>query len=545
MTDEGGRRAAARRRLPFCGGALALALAAAGAVAPARAAEPLMGWQAVAAKVVPAVVSLDVLTIAKDGDPGALGERQEEVGSGFIVNPSGIIVTNKHVIDGAFQITVTLHDGTELPATLVAAAKLVDLAVLKIDAGHPLPVLALAPADAVKPGDPVLAIGNPEGVGTSLSAGIVSALNRNLMKSPFDDYVQTDAAINHGNSGGPLVDTKGEVVGVDTILLTNLANEGSNGLGFAISSTVVGYVLRHLLYPATAPVGWIGTQLQDLTPDLAEAFGIHAPRGFLVTGIDPDSPAQQAGIEPGDVILRAGTGADQPHNARELMADLTNSPIGKAISFELWRDGKTFWAPVTVKVWPNLMEQDHRMGPPPGTVIPLPSPDLGLLLAPITPMARQQYGLGNVNGVLVVAVDRQSDAYVHGLQAGDVVERVEDQAVRTPDEVYALAHQAQATHQFEPDLRHLQDRGCEQMVVVEAVEEGSSGLLSFDDSFLHQPLQYVLHAGLRAPDHLGDLTPAARFPRPDQGDKQLRVDGRRDRPVRMGEIHSLNIVHMT
>ncbi|MGH7041654.1 MAG: trypsin-like peptidase domain-containing protein, partial [Acetobacteraceae bacterium] len=421
----------------------------------AQAAAPVLGWAAIARKVVPAVVNIEVLTIAKDSNSPGLGERQEEVGSGFIVNPTGIIVTNKHVIDGAFQITVTLQDGTELPAKLIAAAKLTDIAVLKVDAGHPLPVLPLAPPGAVQPGDPVLAIGNPEGVGTSFSAGIVSAVNRNLMKSPFDDYVQTDAAINHGNSGGPLVDTKGEVVGVDTILLTNMANEGSNGLGFAISSTVVGYVIRHLLYPAAAPVGWIGTQLQDLTPALAKAFGIKQWHGFVVTGIDADSPAQQAGLEAGDVILSYGAGPDQPHTARELMGDLTLAPIGKPVRLEVWRGGKTFWLPVTVRVWPNLMEARGAMGPPPGTNLPLPSPDLGLLLSPITTMARQQFALGKLNGVLVVAVDRQSDAYVHGIQAGDVIERIQDQPARTANQVYRLARQAARTRQFVAVLVHL------------------------------------------------------------------------------------------
>ncbi len=451
MTGKGDRATtvpAARCRPLIAGLALILALTAAQATAAARAAAPVMGWSAIAAKAVPAVVNIEVLTIARNGQHGGLGERQEEVGSGFIVSPSGIIVTNKHVIEGAFQVTVTLHDGTELPAKVIAAAKLVDLAVLKIDAGHPLPVLALAPPGAVQPGDPVLAIGNPEGVGTSLSSGIVSAVNRNLMKSPFDDYVQTDAAINHGNSGGPLIDAAGEVVGVDTILLTNIANEGSNGLGFAISSTVVGYVLRHLLDPDTAPVGWVGIRLQDLTPDLAEAFGIRTPRGFLVTGVDPDSPARQARIEPGDVILRDGTGPEQPHDARDLMDTLTTSPIGKPVRLELWRAGKMFWTPVTVRVWPNLMETRSAMGLGPDTMAPLPSPELGMLLAPITPIARKEYALGHAQGVLVVAVDKQSDAYVHGLNVGDVVERVEGQKAESPDQVYALARQASADHRF-------------------------------------------------------------------------------------------------
>ena len=416
--------------------------------AVARAGAPLIGWSAIARKVVPAVVNIEVLTIAHGHKPHALGERQEDVGSGFIVDPSGIIVTNKHVIQGAFQITVTLQDGTELPARVIAAAKLVDLAILKIDAGHPLPVLHLAPPGAVQPGDPVLAVGNPQGIGTSLSAGIVSAVDRDLMKTPFDDYVQTDAAINHGNSGGPLIDTSGQVVGVDTILLTNLPNEGSNGIGFAISSTVVGFVVRHLLNPTQVTVGWIGTQLQAVTPALADAFGMARPRGFLVTGIDPDSPAQRAGLQSGDVILRLVGAKAQPRNARQLMGDISSAPIGRPVTLVVWRDGHVFRASPAVRVWPDLMEERSAMGLGPGATVPLPAPDLGLLMTRITPMARSQYRLGTAHGVLVVAVDKQSDAYVHGIAVGDVIERVNGKPVTTPAQVYQLVHQATVRHRF-------------------------------------------------------------------------------------------------
>ncbi len=426
---------------------LILALGPAWTVRPAQAAPPVMGWSAVARKVVPAVVNISVLTIAKDGKRG-IGERQEEVGSGFIIDPSGVIVTNKHVIAGAFRITVTLDDGRQLPAKLIAAASMVDLAALKIDAGHPLPVLKLAPPGAVQPGDPVLAVGNPLGVGMSLSAGIVSGVNRDLMKSPFDDYVQTDAAINHGNSGGPLIDTKGEVVGVDTILLTNVANEGSNGLGFAISSPVVGEVVNHLIDPNAAPVGWIGTSLQDVTPDLADAFGMDHPRGFLITGIDKNSPARQAGLQAGDVILRYGTGPDQPTNARALMRKIAILPIGKTDQLEIWRHGKTFPVTITVRAWPDLMEARGTIVATPDTELPLPAPDLGMLLARITPEARQQYKLGTEKGVLVVAVDTQSEAYVHGLAPGDLIEEVQGETVATPGDVYRLMHSMAGRDQF-------------------------------------------------------------------------------------------------
>jgi serine protease Do len=242
---------------------------------------------------------------------------------------------------------------------------------------------------AVHPGDPVLAVGNPLGIGTSLSSGIVSGIGRNLMKTPFDDYVQTDAAINHGNSGGPLIDTNGLVVGVDTILLTNQPNEGSNGLGFAISSSVVGYVVHHLIDPDAAPVGWIGVQLQDLSLGLANAFGMLSPGGFLISGVENDSSAQEAGLHAGDVILRFGDAADQPDNSRALMRAIAKAPTGKAVTLTVWRDGQTLQVPVTVRAGPHLMEPHGSMGPAEDAVLPLPSDDLGLLLAPISLSARK------------------------------------------------------------------------------------------------------------------------------------------------------------
>lgn len=428
---------------------LAAAILLLGAIVPgvARAGDPMgFSWGPIARAVVPAVVNITSLVIRKHGKKSGLGEREEFVGSGFIVDPAGYIVTNKHVIAGAFRITVTLHDGTEVPAHLVAAAVLVDLAVLKIDVGHKLPALPLAGPDAVRPGDPVLAVGNPLGLGTSLSSGIVSAVNRDLMNSPFDDYVQTDAAINHGNSGGPLIDTKGHVIGVDTILLTNRPDEGSNGLGFAISATVVRYVVRHLIDPGSTPLGWIGTHVQDVSPDLAQAFGIRARHGFLVTAIDPHSPARRAGLRSGDVILHYGYA--KPDNARALMRVIGMCPIGVPVRVTVWHRGQTRKVQIAAARWPNLMEPRGRMVPAPGAEAPLPSPDLGLLLAPITRAARMEYGIGPARGVLVVAVDKDSEAFVRGFAPGTVIEKIGVTPVATPDAAYRLMRAAAARQRF-------------------------------------------------------------------------------------------------
>ena len=321
---------------------------------------------------------------------------------------------------------------------------MVDLAVIKVDAGKTLPYLTLADSDTVQVGDPVLAVGNPLGIGTSVSSGIISALNRNLRNSPFDDYVQTDAAINHGNSGGPLLNTAGRVIGVNTILLTNQKNEGSNGLGFAISSVVVNYVVQHLENPAQAPVGWIGTHVQDVTSDLARAFGMPQHAGCVITKLDANSPARQAGLHSGEVILAYN---DNPvRNARELMREVAITPIGRVAPLQIWMHGAERTVRVTIHAWPNLMEPRGAMLARQNVERPIQSPNLGMLLAPLIPLARKRSELQGVHGVLVVAVDKQSEAFGKGVDPGDVVEKVQGIAVTEPDEVDRLAHQMAGLH---------------------------------------------------------------------------------------------------
>lgn len=419
---------------------LALSAALAGAIiigpnTAARAAAMPMDWSSIVRQSVPAVVNIAIETITdKDGTP----QRSRDVGTGFIVDPSGVILTNKHVVNGAFRITVTLADRSQWNGTLIGAASLLDLAAVKIDVGHPLPYLKFADSDKAEVGEPVILIGNPLGLGTSVSSGIVSAVHRSLMNTPIDDYIQTDAALNHGNSGGPMINRDGEVLGVDTILVTNAAGEGSNGLGFAIASKSADYTLRHFLDPASAPVGWIGVHLQDVTPSLQRAFNLKQDTGALVTQTDEGSPAARAGLKFGDVITRYG---DAPvTTTRDLMEAVIITPLNKIMPLGFVREGKPMTANVTVEQWKN-MAMGSEITNTLQNADAAATPDLGLILAPISSAAKNFYNLSQAKGVVVAAVNPASEAFTNGMKAGDVVLAVQDQSVATPDQAMdAIAH---------------------------------------------------------------------------------------------------------
>lgn len=398
----------------------------------ARAEATAMDWSSVLRSVLPAVVNISVETLVKDPKTGEV-TRHRQLGSGFLIDPNGTILTNRHVIRGAFRITVVTNDRQRWRATPIAAAKLIDVAVLRIDTGHTMPYLKFAASGPIEVGDPVLVIGNPVGIGTSVSAGIVSGLNRNLMNTPFDDYIQTDAAINHGNSGGPMIDKDGTVVGIATILITAKGDEGSNGLGFAIPGSDASYAVHHLLDPKSAPVGWIGVHLQDVSPNLARSFSLNQAQGFLITEIDPGSPAEVAGLHAGDVVLRFGK--DIPTDSRALMRDIVFTPLGTDISLTIETRGKERDVRVTVKTWPNLHEPIAELTSPPDLVTAARPPDLGLIYTPLTPAARRIYQATEPDGVLVAGVDPASQAFAEGIVAGDVVEQVENTPVRTADDV--------------------------------------------------------------------------------------------------------------
>ena len=282
----------------------------------------------------PAVVNITVRAMMPTPSPtgataGQTAPDQEAqfAGSGFIIDPSGYIVTNRHVVINAYSITVTLSDGTRLPAKVIGHPPAIDIALLKVDAKRPLPMLQFANSEKVNVGDKVLAIGNPLGFGETVTSGIVSALNRNTGESPYDNFMQTDAAINHGNSGGPLLNMEGKVIGVDTELITpNAASTGSIGLGLAIPSDDVAFAVAELRKYHRVRPGWIGARLQQITRDLAEAFDLASPSGALVAAVDKGGPADGAGLKPGDVIETFD--GRVPTDVRALMRMIAESPLG-------------------------------------------------------------------------------------------------------------------------------------------------------------------------------------------------------------------------
>lgn len=354
------------------------------------------------------------------------------VGSGFIIDPSGVVVTNEHVVDGAYEITVTLSDGTVLPGKLLHASRLADLAVVKVQAGHPLPTVQWGDSNKLKVGDQVFAIGNPLGIGTSVSGGIVSGLNRDVQDSPYDNYIQTDAAINHGNSGGPLFDMEGHVVGVDTAMVS--PTTASAGLGLAIPSADVRFVVGRLIKYGWVAPGWIGVKVQQVTPEIAAAMGKQPPEGSVVSWIIPGGPASKAGIAVGDVIVRYGD--DTPSDERALLRDIGETPVGDMVKVVVLRGDTQVTLPVTVDPWPRSQwdQRDAPMTPErPKLTIP---PGLGLSLAVIQKGERAKLGLEDgLNGVLITGVLPGSDAARRGAVAGDVILRVQDTPVATPSDV--------------------------------------------------------------------------------------------------------------
>ncbi|MBI3452984.1 MAG: DegQ family serine endoprotease [Rhodospirillales bacterium] len=429
---------------------------------------PANGFADLAERLLPAVVNISTSQVvrAERGQPGQPGQppgppgerrrgpempqfppgspfeeffrdpprRAQALGSGFVVDPSGYVVTNNHVIADADEIKVILHDNTQLTAKLVGRDDKTDLALLKVEPAKPLPSVKLGDSDATRVGDWVIAIGNPFGLGGTVTAGIVSARGRDIGSGRYDDFLQTDASINQGNSGGPLFNLNGEVIGVNTAIFSRTG--GSVGIGFAIPSTLAKPVIDQLRQFGRTRRGWLGVNIQSVTDEIAESLGLDKPRGALVARVTDNGPADKAKVQSGDVIIRFD-GKDVGE-MRRLPRMVAETSVEKTVKIVVWRKGKE----ITLDIKLGELEESEQVASAPrkqdqGTT---PSPAtleaLGMALAQLTPELRERFEVNEkTKGVLVTKVDETSVAAERGLRPGDVIVEVAQEEVSAPAQV--------------------------------------------------------------------------------------------------------------
>jgi len=367
------------------------------------------------------------------GKGGDAPRRVNSLGSGFVIDPSGLVVTNNHVISDADEINVVFADGTKIKADIVGRDTKSDIALLKIKPEKPLKAVKFGDSDKLRIGEWVVAIGNPFGLGGSVTAGIVSARNRDINSGPYDSYIQTDAAINRGNSGGPLFNLDGDVIGVNTAIIS--PSGGSIGIGFAVPSKNVVAVIDQLRQYGEVRRGWLGVRIQQVTDDIAESLGLKPVRGALVAGVDEKGPAKPAGIEPGDVIVQFD-GKDIKE-MRDLPRIVGETPVGKEVPVVVVRKGKEETKIVKLgrleDVAPNQQANKDTPAPEDKTVV---KKTLGLDLANLSDDLRKRYKIKDtVKGVVITAVEPGSAGAEKRLTAGDVIVEVAQEAVANAEGV--------------------------------------------------------------------------------------------------------------
>ena len=360
--------------------------------------------------------------------------KTNSLGSGFIVDTSGIVVTNNHVIADADEINVIMNDGTKIKAELVGVDKKTDIAVLKFKPAKPLVAVKFGDSDKLRLGEWVIAIGNPFSLGGTVTAGIVSARNRDINSGPYDSYIQTDAAINRGNSGGPLFNLDGEVVGVNTLIIS--PSGGSIGIGFAVPSKTVIGVVDSLRQFGELRRGWLGVRIQQVTDEIAESLNIKPARGALIAGVEDKGPAKPAGIEPGDVVIKFdGKDIKEPKDLSRVVAD---TAVGKEVDVVIIRKGKEETRKVTLG---RLQDGDKAVQASAKTKEdpaekPVTQKALGLDLATLSKDLRTRYKIkDSIKGVIITSVDGSSDAAEKRLSAGEVIVEVAQEAVSTAADV--------------------------------------------------------------------------------------------------------------
>ena len=374
----------------------------------------------------------------RDGGP----RRVQSLGSGFVISAEGIVVTNNHVIEDADEITVNFPDGLSLTATVIGTDPQTDIAVLKIEHDAPLPFVPFGDSNAARVGDWVIAIGNPLGFAGSVSAGIISARNRDINAGRYDDFIQTDAAINRGNSGGPLFNMDGEVIGVNTAIVSPTG--GSIGIGFSVPSNLAAQVVDQLLKFGTTRRGWLGVRIQTVNDELAEALGMDRAMGALVAEVTAGGPAEAAGVEAGDVIIKFdGKDVEEMRDLPRMVAD---TEVEKAVRVVVFRKGKT----QTLKVEIGLLDEGTATAEAPEApkdegeaVTETVIESFGLTLRPLSNAAREEFGIAeDVSGVVISEVAEDGVAAAKGVRPGDVIVEVGQEPVSSPAEIEATVAEA-------------------------------------------------------------------------------------------------------
>ncbi len=462
---------AGARRWRAAAGAVLLATLLIADLEPPRAQPLLPSFADVVERVAPAVVNISSTREVSAGrdipvpqfPPGSPfeeffreffeRERQQRerrsfsLGSGFIIDPAGYVVTNNHVIAEADEITVILYDESEYRARVVGRDPKTDLALLKIERPEPFPYVTWADSDRVRVGDWVIAIGNPFGLGTSVTVGVVSARGRDIRAGPYVDFFQIDAAINRGNSGGPSFTLDGQVFGVNTAIYS--PSGGSVGIGFAIPSNLARRVIESLMEKGRVVRGWLGVRIQTVTEDLARALGLERPSGALVADVVAGAPAEEAGILAGDVILEFDGRPIQ--RMRELPRVVAETPVGEEVEVVVWRRGERLRLRITLGELPS--DEELARAPRRGEEAPAALAEveeLGIVVALVDEELRSRFQLPEgAQGVVVVRVDPGAPAAAGGLRPGDVILEVDQEPVGSPPEllarIYAARSQGQRT----------------------------------------------------------------------------------------------------
>jgi serine protease Do len=366
---------------------------------------------------------------------GNTPRRVNSLGSGFIIDSAGIVVTNNHVIADADEITVILNDGSRIKAELIGKDQKTDLALLRIKTDKQLRSVKFGNSDSLRLGEWVIAIGNPFSLGGTVTAGIVSARNRDINSGPYDNYIQTDAAINRGNSGGPLFNLDGEVVGINTAIIS--PSGGSIGIGFAVPSKTALAVIDQLKNFGETRRGWLGVRIQQVTDEIAESLGIKPARGALVAGVDEKGPAKPAGIEPGDVIVKFD--GQDIKEMRDLPRVVADTPVGKEVPVLVIRKGKEETRNVTLGRLEDG-EKQAALTTPQNTpeVKPVIKKTLGLELSNMSDDLRKKYKIKDtVKGIVILGIDAGSAAADKRLNAGDTIVEIAQEAVASADDFQA------------------------------------------------------------------------------------------------------------